>query len=127
MKKYKIIYVIIYLLLLVLVFTKGINIGVEGNSYDDYRDKGIIDGFSGSNTFLIYNFIIIICTFIVSLIITIIKNNKTKYKSFIFAGIIILLLIIPTSIEYRSGGIAGINEERYTNILKMSIRTKSLK
>ena len=64
MKKYKIIYVIIYLLLLILVFTKGINIGIEVNSYNDYYDKGIIDGFSGSSILLIYNLLIIINIFI---------------------------------------------------------------
>lgn len=127
MKKYKIIYVIIYLLLIILVFTKGINIGIKGNSYNDYYDKGIIDGFSGSSIFLVYNFFIIICIFVVSLIITIIKSNKVKYKSFILVGIVILLLLIPTSIEHRSGGIVGINQERYTNILMVPIGTKSIK
>ena len=121
MKKYKIIYVIIYLLLLVLIFTKGINIGIEGNSYNDYRDKGIIDGFSGSSIFLIYNFIIIITVFLVSLIITIVSSNKIKYKRWIFIGILFLLLFIPTYIEHRSGGVAGINKKIYINILTIPI------
>ena len=127
MKKYKIIYVIIYLLLLILVFTKGINIGIEVNSYNDYYDKGIIDGFSGSSILLIYNLLIIITIFIISLITTFVKSNRIKYKNLIFIGILILLLFIPVSIEHRSGGIAGINEERYTNILMMPIGTKSFK
>ena len=127
MKKYKIIYVIIYLLLLVLVFTKGINIGIEVNSYDDYYDKGTVDGFSGSTEFLIYNFLIIIIAFVCSLIITIIKRNKIKYKSFLLIGIIILVLLIPTFIVNRSGGFTGINEERYTNILMIPIGNKQIK
>lgn len=127
MKKYKVIYVIIYLLLLILIFTKGINVGIEGNSYNDYYDKGIIDGFSGSSILLIYNLLIIITIFINSLIITLVKSNMIKYKSLIFIGILILLLFIPVSIEYRSGGIAGINEERYVNILMIPMKTKSFK
>lgn len=121
MKKYKIIYVIIYLLLLILVFTKGINIGIKWNSYDDYRDKGIIDGFSGSSMFLIYNFIIVITVFLVSLIITIISSNKIKYKKWIFIGILILLLFIPTYFEKRSGGVDGIIKEIYINTLTIPI------
>ena len=127
MKKYKIIYIILYILLLILVFTKGINVGIEGNSYNDYNDKGIIDGFSGSSTIFIYNILIIITIFIVSLIVTIIRKNKCKYKNLIFIGIVILLLLIPISVEHRSGGVAGINEEIYTNILMIPIKTKSLK
>ena len=57
-KKYKIIYVIIYLLLFILVFARGINIGIEQTSFNDYRDKEIVDGYSGNVVFLIYNFII---------------------------------------------------------------------
>ena len=62
-----------------------------------------------------------------SLIITLVKSNMIKYKSLIFIGILILLLFIPVSIEYRSGGIAGINEERYVNILMIPMKTKSFK
>jgi hypothetical protein len=118
MKKYKIIYVIIYILLLILVFTRGINIGIEGSSY---YDGNIIDGFSESSVILIYNIIIVISIFIFSLIITFIKSNKVKYKSLIFIGVIALLLLVPISIEHRSGGIAGIDEKLYTNILNIPI------
>lgn len=62
-----------------------------------------------------------------SLIITLVKSNMIKYKSLIFIGILILLLFIPVSIEYRSGGIAGINEERYVNILMIPMKTNSFK
>lgn len=122
MKKYKILYVIIYLLLLALVFTGGINIEIKEKSYDDYYDKGIIDGFAGSSVVYVYNFIIVIILFISSLIITLTKNNKIKYKNLIFVGILILLLFIPVYMMHRSGGIAGINEKTYANILRIPIK-----
>jgi hypothetical protein len=117
MKKYKLVYVIIYILLLILVFTRGIDGGIVVSSYND----GMIDGFSRCNILLIYNYIIMVSIFVVSLIITFIKNNKVKCKSLIFIGIIILLLLIPTSEEHRSGGEAGINHKIYSNILKIQI------
>lgn len=126
-QKYKIIYIITYLLLLILVFTKGINIGIEEYSYNNYHDMGMVDGFSGSKILLIYNLLIIITIFTVSLVITLIRENKIKYKNLIFIGSLILLLFIPVTVEHRSGGIAGDNEEIYANILMIPIETKSIK
>ena len=122
MNKFKTIYGIIIMLLLVLVITKGINVGIDGNYY--YPSEGMVDGFSGHFTFLIYNIIIAAISFIVSLIITVIKRNDTEGKIWFFIAIIILILLVPTSINHYSGGIAGINEERYTNILMIPVWNK---
>lgn len=126
MKKYKIIYFIIYLLLLIMIVTKGINIGVKGDYFNEYEESGIIDGFSGYRVYLIYNLIIISIIFIIALIITVIKGNTVKHKNLIFIGIIILLLFVPSFIDYRFGGVAGIHMKYYTNILSIPVKSETI-
>ena len=119
MKKYKIIYLIVIVVLLVLVCTKGIRIGIIINSFDDYKNSGIIDGFQGNTKFLIFNVIIIISIFITSLIITFKNDNKIKHKKIFLLIIIIALLFIPIFKETRSGGIAGIINKDYYSIINV--------
>lgn len=123
MKKYKKIYIITYLLLILLIITRGSKIGIQ---WSDYIDHGIVDGFSGGSRLLVVNILIIIAIFASSLIITLKKNNRLKYKWLIFTSIVILLLFVPTFIVYRSGGIAGISMQEYTNIVNMSIGESSI-
>ncbi len=126
MKRYKKIYIITYLLLIFLIITRGSKIGIQWSSFDDYIDHGIVDGFSGGSRLLVVNILIIIAIFASSLIITLKKNNRLKYKWLIFTSIVILLLFVPTFIVYRSGGIAGISMQEYTNIVNMSIGESSI-
>ena len=127
MKKSKIVfistYVIAYILIFALIITKGIKIEFIIRHFDDYLDKGIIDGFSGTISILIVNFLISICIFTISLIMTLKKENEIKFKKFFLVGIIILLLFVPTYVKNISGGFAGINNKTYYNILIIPIKT----
>lgn len=122
MKKYKIIYVILFILLLSLICTKGITIGIETSSYGG--EQLIMDGFYGSTILLIYNLILLICILIVSIVITFKKSNNTKYKIPILILIVLLALLIPITQENRSGGFAGIHEKKYFNVLNIKIYTE---
>ena len=122
MKKYKIIYVILFILLLSLICTKGITIGIETSSYGG--EQLIMDGFYGSTILLIYNLILLICILIVSIVITFKKINNTKYKIPILILIVLLALLIPITQENRSGGFAGIHEKKYFNVLNIKIYTE---
>lgn len=127
MKKSKIVfistYVIAYILIFALIITKGIKIEFIIRHFDDYLDKGIIDGFSGTISILIVNFLISICIFTISLIMTLKKENEIKFKKFFLVGIIILLLFVPTYVKNTSGGFAGISNKSYYNILIIPIKT----
>ena len=123
MKKYRIIYVIMYLILLVLIFTKGIDIGFELYSHSD---KYVIDGFNETNIVLIFNFSIIVAILIASLIITFSKNNIIKYKGIIIGILIILVLFIPVFVEHITGGEMGANKEIYKNIFMMPLEQKEI-
>ena len=109
MKKYKIIYVILFILLLSLICTKGITSGIETSSYGG--GQLIIDGFCGNIILLIYNLILLICILSVSIAITFKKSNNIKYKIPILILIILLGLLIPVTQENRTGGVAGIHEK----------------
>ena len=122
MKKYKIIYVILFILLLSLICTKGITSGIETSSYGG--EQLIMDGFYGSTILLIHNLILLICILSVSIVITFKKSNSTKYKIPILILIILLVLLIPITQENRSGGFAGIHEEKYFNVLNIKIYTE---
>lgn len=122
MKKYKIMYVILFILLLSLICTKGITIGIETSSYGG--EQLVMDGFYGNTILLIYNLVWIICILSVSIIITFKKSNNNKFKIPILILIILLVLLIPIVQENRSGGFAGIHEKEYFNILNIKIYTE---
>lgn len=122
MKKYKIIYVILFILLLSLICTKGITSGIETSSYGG--GQLIIDGFYGNIILLIYNLILLICILSVSIAITFKKSNNIKYKIPILILIILLGLLIPVTQENRTGGVAGIHEKKYFNVLNIKIYTE---
>jgi hypothetical protein len=112
MKKYKLIYAVIFIITVILILSKGILIGIVVNTYDDYKDYGIVDGFSGKVELLIYNSIIALSLIISSTYFTFKKDNNIKIKIFILLGIMIMLLFVPIGINYYSGGFAGISGQK---------------
>ncbi|MBO4855714.1 hypothetical protein J5500_04925 [Candidatus Saccharibacteria bacterium] len=78
--------------------------------FDDYLDKGIVDGFHGSISLCVINAIVLF----ISMIVTAVHVNKRNNKTSLAIGIIVatlLIIFLPVYYEERSGGIAGINTQ----------------
>ena len=109
MKKFKIWYWIIFLIALVMAITKGFDIGIVINS----NHGG--EAFEETSILLI-NFVIVLSILIFTLIITINKNNKIKFKWAVFIGIVFLSLFIPVATIYSGDGITSEYIKNYTGI-----------
>ena len=107
MKRFKMFYVIVMILNLILVFTKGFSANLLIYSYND-ANKGIRDGFQGDVSLSIINCFIIAIIIILTIITTLNKNNKIKVKWLFGLVTIIFALFIPIGVHSYSGGIAGI-------------------
>ena len=105
MNKFKIFYLIIIILCIIMIFTKGFNINITAFSYGNVPFA--YDGYSGHLSLLIVNIIIVSMIIISTIVITLLKSNKLKGKWLLFASIIILLLFVPIATNYYSGGITG--------------------
>ena len=111
MYKFKIFYVIVIIINIIMIFTKGFDGNVIIHSYND-ADVGIIDGFQGNVWLSIINCFVVAIIIISTIIMTINKNNKINIKWILFVTTILLALLIPIGIHSYSGGIAGIKEEK---------------
>ena len=107
MKRFKMFYVVVVILNLILVFTKGFSANMLIYSYN-YANKGIIDGFQGDVSLSIINCFIIAIIIILTIASTLNKNNKVKVKWLFSLVTIIFALFIPIGIHSYSGGFAGI-------------------
>lgn len=107
MKRFKMIYVIVMILDLILVFTKGFSANRIIYSYKD----GYKDGFQGNVLLSIINCLIIAIIIISTIITTLDKNNKINFKWIFCLITIMIALFIPIGIHSYSGGIAGIIDE----------------
>ena len=107
MKRFKMFYVVVVILNLILVFTKGFSANMLIYSYND-ANKGIRDGFQGDVSLSIINCFIIAIIIILTMASTLNKNNKVKVKWLFSLVTIIFALFIPIGIHSYSGGIAGI-------------------
>ena len=110
MKRFKMFYVVVVILNLILVFTKGFSANMLIYSYND-ANKGIRDGFQGDVSLSIINCFIIAIIIILTIVTTLNKNNKVKVKWLFGLVTIIFALFIPIGIHSYSGGIAGIIDE----------------
>lgn len=111
MDKFKIFYVIVIILSIIMVLTKGFDGNMIIYSYND-ADIGIIDGFQ-ENVFLsILNCFVVAIIIILTIIMTFNKNNKINIKWLLFVLTILLALSIPIGIDSYSGGFAGIIDEK---------------
>lgn len=111
MYKFKIFYVIVIIINIIMIFTKGFDGNVIIHSYND-ADVGIIDGFQGNVCLSIINCFVVAIIIISTIIMTINRNNKMNIKWILFVTTILLALFIPIGIHSYSGGIAGITDER---------------
>ena len=80
------------------------------NSFDDYKDNGIIDGFAGSTLVFPISIIILIASIVG--IIMIIKGKNRIIRTFGIVTIVALCIFMPICNVHRSGGIAGIVENK---------------
>lgn len=111
MNKFKIFYVIVIIISIIMIFTKGFDRNIIIYSYND-ADMEIIDGFQGDVYLSIINCFIIAIIIISIIIMTFNKNNQISIKWILFMITIILTLCIPVGIDSYSGGIAGIIDEQ---------------
>lgn len=106
MNKFKVFYVVVIILSIVIILTEGFPANIIIDSYDDY-DLGIIDGFQGYISLSITNCCIMAIIIILTAIITFNKKNKINKKILVFILIILLSFGIPIGTHFYSGGIAG--------------------
>lgn len=110
MKKYKLCYIVILIITLILIYTKGIK---EPNFLIyTFNDNGV-DGYSGENYLYILNIIIIMLNLVTSICLSINKNNKLNKKWLIFVILLIINLFIPIGYTIYSGGISGSSYKSY--------------
>lgn len=113
MRKYKIFYIIVFLISLILAISKGFDFSILVTSYSDKN----IDGNQGTLYILLINIIIVLSIWIVSLIVTLKKKNKINHKWLLFICLILLTLFIPVSINSYYAKVAGVLNKDYIGIL----------
>ena len=113
MKKYKIFYIIVFLISLILAISKGFDFSILVTSYSDKN----IDGNQGTLYILLINIIIVLSIWIVSLIVTLKKKNKINHKWLLFICLILLTLFIPVSINSYYAKVAGVLNKDYIGLL----------
>ena len=111
MNKFKIFYIIMIIISIIMIFTKSFYGNVIIYSYND-ADNGIIDGFQGNVFLSIINCFIIAIIMILTLIMTFNKKNNIHVKWLWFVIIILLSVCIPIGVDSYSGGVAGIVAEK---------------
>lgn len=111
MKKFKIFYITVIILSIIMIFTKGVDGNILIYSYND-ADRGIMDGFQGNVFLSILNCFVVTIIIILTIIMTFNKDNKINIKWLLFVFTILLALSIPIGIDSYSGGIAGIIDEK---------------
>ena len=105
MKKIKMGYWIIFILVLIMAITKGLDIGIPINSYKN-----------GDISMLLFNLIILLSIWIISLFLTINKKNNIKLKWIIFIVIILISLFIPVGVHSYYAGIIGKYNKDYVGV-----------
>lgn len=107
MKKYKIYYIVVIILTLIMIVTKGFPCNLMMYSYND-ADIEIIDGYMGDVSLSTFNIIFVAFFFLLTIIITISKKNNLKHKWLFMSIVIVLMLLVRLGADTYSGGIAGI-------------------
>ena len=107
MKKYWIFYIIVAILTITMIVTKGFPSNLLMYSYNDV-ESGIIDGFQGEVSLSQINIIYVSFFTLLTILVTISKKNKLKFKWLFMCIIIGLMCLVRLGIDSYSGGIAGI-------------------
>ena len=103
MKKYKIIYIVLILICIVMIVTKGITVGTTIKEFGS-QEMANIDGDYGYIDIFIFNICILLAILIISVCVTFNKKNTINLKYAILLCVFILLLWIPIGIQYNMGG-----------------------
>ena len=114
------IYAVLLILSILMIIIPGIGTGVVINEYDDYLDRGIIDGFAGETKICIINIIIEIIILVTNIVFTFNKKNNIKYKYLIFVALLVLISFCTIGSSHYSGGFAGVNVIERINLWNMS-------
>lgn len=107
MKKYWIFYIVVALLTITMIVTKGFPSNLLMYSYDEV-EQGIVDGFQGEVSLSQINIIYVSFFTLLTIVITINKKNKLKLKWLFMCIIIGLMFLVRLGIDSYSGGITGI-------------------
>ncbi len=111
MKKYVCIYLIIFAVLLLMIFTRGISQGVVLHEHD----WGML---RAKTVFLIYNSIVSLVCLITANISTVSKKNRIRFKWIIpVAVLIVFVFFIPVVYVWQVGGAAGGVHEYYFTVI----------
>ena len=103
--------------MIVLYFLKNNQPTLLLSEFDDYLDKGIIDGFSGTYFLLVANMSFSIILSLATATTTMAKENKIKFKYLIATAIILTLFFIFPIIKLNYfGGIEGGTGEKFISI-----------
>ena len=108
MKKYIFRYVFIVVLMIILFFIKDMQPKLLLNEFDEFLDKGIVDGLEGSYFLLTANACFAVILSLATVTTTIAKENKVKFKYLIATAILFTLFFIFPIVKLNYfGGIAG--------------------
>ncbi len=119
MKKYKIIYIVLILICIVMIITKGITVGTTIKEFGS-QEMANIDGDYGYIDIFIFNICILLEIFIVSVCVTFNKKNNIKFKYIILLLVFILLLWLPIGMQHNMGGSQLIlGRETYISLINM--------
>ncbi len=119
MKKYKIIYIVLILICIVMILTKGITVGTTIKEVGS-QEIANIDGDYEYIDILIFNIGILLAILIVSVYVTFNKKNIIKLKYVILLCVFILLLWIPIGMQHNMGGSQiTLGRETYISLINM--------
>ena len=105
LRKYIIVYIFLFAVLIIVFLTHGIPNGIIIHEVD-HRDW--MDGVKYTMTFLVYNAGIILLCFITSIITTLHKGNRIRFKWLIpILMLIISIVCLPVFLAVQIGGFSG--------------------
>ena len=123
MKKFEIFYVIIIIICIIMIWTKGFDWSIGINSEENGPEgiQFVVHDFITSREYLLIGNCIISSIIIISMIfMTLNKNNKIKIKWVLFIIITMSVLFIPLGENITSGGLYGITNQEYRYLWNIS-------
>jgi len=118
MKKFKIFYIIISIITIAMIITKGFSSTVYIPLYND-SDFGMTGGFQKDLYLSMINAAIVLVIIILLIIVTINKNNNIRNKWLLLIGLIFLSMFIPIGIYSCSSGYNGIVADKNVSVLNI--------
>ena len=111
MKKFISVYVTLFVVVLLLILTKGIDWKMELISA--ITAKSIRDGLNFFSYLLIGNLLIVLVCWTAVIAVTCLRSNKIRFKWLIALALVISLAFVPVIQVKIGGGLMGIHEDRY--------------